>query len=313
MNSRTKYSFFSLTIVVPALILGTGLSSAVAAEESVTEILVSSALAELQIEVTDGNLLTQLEETIDLALDEQVIDPAILEEIEQGLLEEAEPSEEPTSAPEVSPELGDLIEENLDEQTNLWEETAPAWLVAFEGLRAGFELCRTDGQSTSECARNLAFGLQLAHSEAKLAEIDAALAAIFSLPEEEQATELAELEAQRAAFQAKLERTAVRLTEAAAAGRAGATSEIQERLNTVIGDVQGRTNASTAPGQTQKSQEPTVPGAELPLNKNAPVTSPQEPAPQGGSVDEVQAPGNSGDSGRPDNPGSHGQTKRNNR
>jgi hypothetical protein len=311
MTSRTKLSFLTLAAVVPALVFGTGLSSAVAADENVTDSLVTSALEELGIEVTDENVLAELEESVNLALDEQIIDPAIVEEIEQGLAEGNLTTEEITT-PEVNPELGELIDENLNEQTEVWEETAPSWIAAFEQVRADFELCRTDGQSTSECARTFGFQLQLAHSEAKLADIDAALARVSSLPEEEQAAALAELEAQRSAFQAKLERTAVRLSAAVATGNAGASSQIQERLNTVITEVQGRSSAPALPEQALNGS-PSTPNSGSQGNGNAPVTIPQAPAPQSGSVTVEQAPGNSGNAGRPENPGSQGQNNRNNR
>lgn len=306
MTSRSKLSFFTLATTIPALVLGTGLSSAFAADENLTEAVVTSSLEELNLEITDETLLADLEQAVNLALDEQVIDPVIVDVIEQELVDN------PTD-PVSSPELSDVLDENLTEQTDAWEESGPAWLAAFELLRADFELCRTDGQSTSECARTFGFQLQLAHSEAKLAEIDAALAAVSSLPEEEQAAALAELEAQRAAFQAKLERTATRLSAAVATGNAGATTQIQERLSSVIGEVQGRSNAPALPEQAQNGNQPATPGQPSQQGGNSSGNAPQVPAPQGGSVTIEQAPGNSGNAGRPENPGSQGQSNRNNR
>lgn len=310
MPSRRFLAVVATGVTATALSLGFGVSSAYAeTTDAVTESIIDAALAGLGTEVTDSTLLGELQEDISLAVDEGIIDPAILEQVVSEETMRPAPSEEPATETDS---IDELISDNLDEETAQWEAIEPAWLAAFETIRSDFELCRTDGQSTSRCARTLGFQLQIALSEAKLAEIDAAIVAVATLPEQEQAAALAELERQRVAFQAKLERTAEKLAVAVASGTPGADQATQARLNGVIDGVRGRAQNSTLPEQAQQGAQSSSGGVE--------VTSPDtvtipEPAQQnsGGQANpsKPENPGNSGNSGRPSNPGSQGQGKSN--
>lgn len=313
MKSRRFLAVLATGATATALCIGFGVSSAHAeTTDVVTETLIDAALADLGTEITDPTLLAELQEDISTAVDEGIIDPAILDEVEQVVTDET-PAPEQTSETEPAP-LDELINENLDEESANWEAIEPAWVAAFETIRADFELCRTDGQTTSGCARTLGFQLQIALSEAKLAEIDTAIAAAAELPVEEQAAALAQLEAQRAAFQAKLERTAEKLATAAATGNAGADQATQARLNSVIDGVRGRAQTPALPEQAQQgaessSENPAGPQAETtPEIVTIPDVAVQNSNGQANS-------GNSGNSGRPANPGSQGQgnSNRNNR
>lgn len=309
MKSK-KSSVIALSLAIPALVFGSVTSAQAATTEEVSQTIVESSLASLEIEITDETLLAELESDIETALTEEVIDPAIVDTAETIIDETAGETVTETPAPTPT-DLEELIDENLTEETDVWEEQAPAWLAAFEQLRAEFEVCRTDGQSTSDCARTFGFQLQLAHAEGKLAEIDAAIANISALPAEEQAAALAELEAQRSAFQAKLERTAERLAAAVATGNAGATTQIQERLNSVISEVRVRANAPELPQQAQQNAPGNSGGQNNssqnnPGQSNAPVT-PQSGQQSSGSVRVDVAPGNSGNAGKPANPGNQGK------
>lgn len=307
MKLRRFPAIVATGALITALSVGFGMSSASAeTSDVVTETLIDAALADLGTEVTDQSLLTQLQEDISTAVDEGVIDPAILDQVE-------EVASDPTPAPEETPGavdggLEELIGDNLDEETTTFEAIEPAWIAAFETIRADFEACRTDGQSTSGCARTLGFQLQLALSEAKLVEIDAAIAAVAELPAEEQAAALAELETQRAAFQAKLERTAEKLATAVATGNAGADQATQARLNGVIENVRGRAHTPTLPEQAQQGVESSTGTPQGTQSGNAPAPAPApETAPGNSSGKVTVTPGNSGNGGRPDNPGSQGQ------
>lgn len=292
------------TVVVPVLSFGFVATSAQAeTTDAVTETIIDSSLSGLDTQVTDSALMDQLQQDISLAIDEGVIDPAIVDAAENVVSESTStPDAEATPAP-VDPALADLIDENLTEETGTWEEEAPAWMAAFEQIRAEFEACRTDGQATSACARTLGFQLQIAHAEAELAQIDIAIAEIANLPEEEQATALAELEAQRAAFQAKLERSSAKLASAIESGSSAVTPADQARLNSVLGEVRGRSIAPALPEQAQQNQQGSQQG-------NSGADTPETPA-QSGSVNVDPAPGNSGNGGRPAAPGNQGQGKSN--
>jgi hypothetical protein len=293
------------TAVLPVLAIGFGVSSASAVtSDAVTETIIDASLSGLGTESIDPALMDLLQEDITLAVEEGVIDPAIIEVVEEVVTEPTTTPDPEATTPVVDPELTDLIDENLSEETGTWEEEAPAWMAAFEQIRADFEACRTDGQATSACARTLGFQLQIAHAEAELAQIDTAIADIANLPEEEQAAALAELEAQRAAFQAKLERSSAKLASAIESGSSAVTPADQARLNSVLGEVRGRSLAPALPEQAQQNQQGSQQG-------NSGAVTPETPA-QGGSVNVDPAPGNSGNGGRPAAPGSQGQGKSNN-
>lgn len=301
MKARSLFSALAISATVPALVFGVGLTSSQAATtDKISQTIVDSALANLEIEVTDPALLDQLQEDISTAIDEGTIDP--------GIVDGAETISDATETPApTDPALDDLLDENLTDETASWEEQAPAWLAAFETIRADFETCRTDGQSTSACARTLGFQLQVAHAEAQLTALDEQIAAVANLPEEEQAAALAELEALRSDVQARLERASTKLAAAVAAGTPGADAAVQERLNGAINRAKGQANAPALPEQAQQN------------NQNNSGTSPNSVTPEtstndGGSVNVDQAPGNSGNAGKPANPGSQGKgNNKNNR
>lgn len=293
MKLRSLFSVLAVSATVPALVFGVGLSAAQAeTSDVITETIIDSSLSGLGTEVTEPALLEELQQDVSDAIDAGIIDPAIIDVAD------------PESTPPTDSDLENLIDDNLSEETDSWAEEEPAWAAAFETIRADFETCRTDGQSTSTCARTLGFQLQIAHAEAELAGIDAAISEVANLPEEEQAAALAELETQRSELQARLDRAATKLESAVVAGAPGANAGIQAKLNTVLEGVRGRELAPALPEQAQQnSQVGTQTGS-----GNAVV--PEAPAPQGGSVTVDQAPGKSGNAGRPSNPGSQGKNQK---
>lgn len=295
MKFRLIVSALAACATVPALVFGVGLSAAHAETTDTAQTIIDSALSNLGTEVIDSDLNAELQEEIVTAIEEGIIDPAIVDAADsETALDQSD--------------LADLINENLSEENDTWTEAEPAWAAAFDVIRADFALCRTDGKSTSTCARTLGFQLQIAHAEAELAQIDAAITAVASLPEEEQAAALTELEAQRVELQAHLDRATTKLDSAVNAGAPGATPAIQAKLNAVLEGVRGRAIAPVSPGQAQPNLPSENPGSTNSVN-------PETPEQVGGSVRVEQAPGNSGSTGRPATPGSQGQgnSNRNNR
>ncbi|AXE55175.1 hypothetical protein [Aurantimicrobium sp. MWH-Uga1] len=316
MTHRLIVSALTVCATVPALVFGLGVNAAYAeTSDAVTETLIQTSLSGLDTTVTDPVLLAELQQDVSEAIEVGIIDPAIVQVVEETVTDPTStPSPEETTAP-TDTELADLIDENLAEESDAWTEEEPAWAAAFEAIRADFELCRTDGQSTSSCARTLGFQLQIAHAQAELATLDEAIAAVATLPEEEQASALAELEAQRAELEAHLVRATAKLEAAVSSGVAGATPEVQARLNAVVGEVRGRAQAPALPEQAQQNKNgssntvvPQTPGQQD-------VVSPESSTQQGPGISVEQAPGKSGNAGKPANPGGQGQgnSNKNNR
>lgn len=295
MKSRSLLSVLAVGATVPALVFGFGVSAAQAeTADATTETIINSSLDGLGTEVTDPTLLDELQQDISDAIDQGIIDPSIVD------------TADPTTPDETTdPALSDLIDENLNEQTSTWEEEAPAWAAAFEQIRTDFEACRTDGQSTSTCARTLGFQLQIAHAQAELTTLDAAIAAVADLPEDQQAAALAELEAQRSELESHLARATAKLDAAVAAGTPGATAETQARLNSVIGEVRGRANAPALPEQAQQNSQSGT-------SNSGSITTPEVSTNQDANLNGSQ---NQGGAGKPESPGSQGKgnSNKNNR
>ncbi|MDH6423315.1 hypothetical protein [Aurantimicrobium minutum] len=293
MKSRSLLSVLAVGTILPALVFGFGVSAAQAVtSDATTETIINSSLEGLGTEVTDPTLLDELQQDISDAVEQGIIDPAIVDAADQTT-PEATPAPDPTT----DPALSDLIDENLTEQTEVWEEEAPAWAAAFEQIRSDFEACRTDGQSTSTCARTLGFQLQIAHAQAELTNLDAAIAAVADLPEDQQVTALAELEAQRAELEARLNRATAKLDAAVVAGIPGANAEVQARLNSVVGEVRGRAHTPTLPEQEQQNSQS---GS----SNSGSITIPEV---SNGDNSGVSGSQNSSGSGKPSNPGSQGK------
>ncbi|MBK5238501.1 MAG: hypothetical protein JJE28_05240 [Actinomycetales bacterium] len=197
----------------------------------------------------------------------------------------------------MRPRWTKLIDDNITEQGAIWDQAEPSWNAAFDTIRAAFEECRsTDGQTTSRCARTLGFQLQVAHAESVLADLDARIVAVADLPVEEQEVALAELEAERFALLARLDRASAKLVAATSESTPGADASTQARLNAVAGQLRNRGAEDTTPGAV----DPEV------------ATSDQQ-TPETGSVTIEKAPRNSGNSGQnaPANPGSNGNVPEN--
>lgn len=221
MKFSRKLSFVVAAVAIPlsALTFGTGV--AYAADETVVSDVVDSALDNAGTTITDPALLDEIEASLNEAIDSGIVDPEVI----------------------ANPDAA--IDEQLTEQEQLWDQTAPQWKAAFETIRSSFEACRAEGgQSTATCARTLGFQLQVAHAEAELAALDAKIAAISSLPADQQASALANLEAQRAGLVTRLDRAATKIASASAPAAADAAA--LGRLNSVSGQLKSRAPESSS-------------------------------------------------------------------
>lgn len=225
-----------------ALVLVVFSTSAAHAEvsDSVDQSIVDLALENLGAEPVTDELAAELVSGIDTATDSGVIDQGLIDSLIDG---DGAAKEDAAAA----------LDAHLESDQELWDQISPAWIQAFEGIRADFEACRDGGSDTSVCARTLGMSLQIAHAEALLSALDARTAEVANLPEAEQAAALAGIESERAAIEARLLRSQERLAQLLAQGSATQTTQRQEahaaELSAVLAKVRAR--ALGAPGVDQ--------------------------------------------------------------
>lgn len=234
MNHKLSLALSALGVAAVATFGVVPAASAEILEEGAA-ILVESALEANDATLTDADLLGELVQDVTEAEELGLLDPAIVDE-SNALVENPEA---PTDA------LDGLIDEQADEQIENWQEEAPAIKAAFETVRAQFQECRADGQTTvSDCAQQLRFQYQFALAEVKLARIDEEIAKVADLPEAEQAERLAALENQRTRVLALLAKAEAAAVESGTA----LTARETQRLNGLITEFQGRASALQGTG-----------------------------------------------------------------
>lgn len=315
-----KMSLGGVSILAASATLTFGASVAHAEiEDSIDAALVDTSLTYLGLEEVTDQLSGFLEEGMDSATDAGLVPNELIDAVAgegESALEGEQTPTEPSSEPAVlDPNLEQLFDEQLDLDQQRWDEAGPLWLAAFETIRAEFTTCREEGQSTSVCARTMAFSLQIAQADALLAELDERIVAIDTLPLEQQEQLRAELEAERVALESRLVRAEARLSSVAAP--TGANSErvvallatVRERAQTTRG-AQGGASAQTG-DSTLTEQVPANPGTSgqsgAPSQK---LVTPNSGATPGGRPDSGSTPGSQGN--RPQAPGSNAGNAGNN-
>lgn len=323
MNKRFAPLALALSFgVLAPLVTGLSAASAEVSQETATAI-VDASLQNLATEPVSDALATELVEGIVAADEAGLVDTEIIDAVTEIIAEDpaTDPASEGTGGSSASdsiienPVVDDLLDARLEGDQQRWDDIAPAWIEAFETIRADFEVCRTDGQSTSMCARTLGFSLQIAHAQVVLAEIDARTAEIADLPEEERTALLAELEAERAAVEARLARAEAKLA-ALPADQVNVRSEDVAQVLTQVRDRAAvTTGVDRASVATQQGGGQAVPGqgnagtgsgssgtAPQQANPSAPTQRPSQAAVPS-NPSSTQSPGQSN---RPANPGNSG-------
>ena len=141
-----------------------------ATSDEVTGLLFEETTAFLEIEIKDTDLAESLFNDLKYAIQEEVIDPEIAEEIEDTIDSEREPS------------LDELFDENLEEQEESWLDKSPELLNAFDLVKFEFHQCRSESTGGSrECAQGLGFKLQAASIQLALANLEEQKAALGGL------------------------------------------------------------------------------------------------------------------------------------
>jgi hypothetical protein len=236
-------NFFSKLLPLP---LGIALAMAPqvalsATTEEISAVLFDDTTVLLNIEVDDADLAESLEADLQYALDEDVIDPDIVDEIADAV-DSGEESD-----------LDDLVGDNLIEQEQSWLEKSPELLNAFELVKFEFHQCRSQSSGgASECAQGLGFRLQVAAVNLSLEGIEERKASLDGLtgPELEEALALIAAEEEELAKKlARAEQKLARLGE----GAPGST-ELQAAVSSAR--EAGSTNRETRRENSPVTEEP---------------------------------------------------------
>lgn len=268
MHIRAYGVAIGSTIGVTALLLSGAVAAHAEVSDVVDQAIVDASLQNLGTEPLSDELASELVAGVDAATDAGVVDQTIIDVLTDSQAAEsaqtdAAPSDADGSA--LPSDVEQLLDDHLESDQLLWDEISPAWLEAFETIRADFETCRASGSETSVCARTMGFSLQIAHAEAVIAELDAQAANVVNLPEEEQAAALAEIAAARVEVEAKLLRSQDRLAQVVASGSADpATTHAAEhaaKLEAVLAKVRDRqggiAGADSTAGATVENENTT--------------------------------------------------------
>ncbi len=189
-----------------------------ATTDEISEVLFEETTELLAIEIEDADLAESLLEDLEYAVEEEVVDPEIVQEIDDAIDGERDS------------DLDDLFGENSEEQEESWLEKSPELLTAFDLVKYEFHQCRI--QSTggaSECAQGLGFKLQVASVQLALADLEEQRAALDGLEGVEREEALALIAAQEEELARKLVRAEEKLARLGE-GRDGST-ELQAAVS----------------------------------------------------------------------------------
>lgn len=201
-----------------------------ATTEELAEAIIQEAAAGLGVEISDPALLDSLASDFEYAVEEEILDPDIIDELDQALDEGRDP------------DLDELVDENLEEQEESWREKSPELLNAFELVKLEFQQCReqTDGPANL-CARGLGFKLQAAATQIALDELDALRLSLDTLTGEE-----------REAAEAEWEAAELRLTERLARAEAK-LARVEGQSEEVLALQEATARGRTSLAQSQES------------------------------------------------------------
>ena len=307
---KIKFAVSTSALSLAALAL-VAVSPAHAEIDTVTaDQVVTSALENLGVGELSPALAEDLSQSLVEAEQAGLVSQEIIDAV-SGQLIDTPPSPTTGTESEVAVDpVENLLDNQLDSHQQDWDEVSVLWQEAFQTVRADFEACREAGSSTSECARTFAFTLQIKHAELTLAEIDAKIADVASLPEEEQAAALAELEAERATVEAHLVRAQTKLATVAAGTPSDASN-----VNAMLAKVREKGNSLVAFGASVGvnllENQPGAAEGTLPAQSGQPAQSGRKASEQ---VTPSQTPsakpstaGSSSGGNAPVNPGKSGE------
>lgn len=193
---------------VGALVAGSfGIASAAqaATPEEVASWIADAALENLGLSIEDPAFADAIAAAVQRALDAGLISVTV-EDIAEDELDEGE-----EGLPED--EIGDILDEELEEQKNVWDEIKEAWRTGHEEAHAAFTECRdaTEG-GANLCAHEFRYAMQVNNIAAFQARHEARLLAdAENMTEEELAKAEAKLAHHEAIAKARLDRAAAHL------------------------------------------------------------------------------------------------------
>ena len=188
-----------------------------ATTDEISAVLFEETTEILGIEVDDADLAESLLGDLEYAVEEEVIDLEIVDEIDEAIDGDRDS------------DLDELFGENSDEQEQSWLVKSPELLNAFDLVKFEFHQCRI--QSTggaSECAQGLGFKLQVASVQLGLVDLEEQRAALDGLEGAELEEALALITTQEEELARKLARAEGRLA------RLGGTSEGSIELEALV-------------------------------------------------------------------------------
>ncbi|KGA11840.1 hypothetical protein GM51_22170 [freshwater metagenome] len=192
MSKSKAIISIGLTLGMSALAVSFSATPALAADTALVEqTLVTETLTDLGIAPSD-QLLAEIVDT----LDESVLDDGLTDLVGDAIDAGEEPGEG----------LDEGLDENETEQDEIWTDFGDTWRAAFAVVKADFDACRaadSDG-GVKECASAFTSALRVAHAEALITWAEEQLTLVDTLPEEERAAAIEELNAAIARAQEKL-------------------------------------------------------------------------------------------------------------
>ncbi len=182
----------AVTLGMSALGVSFAATPAFAADTALVEqTLVTETLTDLGIAPSD-QLLAEIVDT----LDEAVLDDGLTDLVGDAIDAGEEPGEG----------LDEGLDENETEQDEIWTDFGDTWRAAFAVVKSDFDACRAADSAggVKECASTFSSALRVAHAEALITWAEEQLTLVDTLPEEERAAAIEELNAAITRAQEKL-------------------------------------------------------------------------------------------------------------
>lgn len=237
-------------VIVTPLAIGVGPVLAATTDE-ISSVIVDKTLAGLGVEVTDQELLAELESDLSDAIDADLINNDIVNAVDDAV----------DSGTDAS--LDDKQDQNESEAVDEFVAEKTSLQLAFEAIKTEFQNCRELATgSAKDCALGLGIKFQIAISENMLANIQAKEASLAGLTGDE----LAAAEAELAQMQKQLENRTMRIAQQLVRlqDRTGVTADVQsdvaqlEQIEVRVQEkVKAGVGASNANPNSGRSASPT--------------------------------------------------------
>ena len=245
MRRISKLAISALVITPLAIGMGPALA---ANTDEISSVIVDKTLAGFGVEVTDTDLLSSLAEDLGYAIDQDLINNDIVDEVNNAI----------DSGTDAS--LDDNQDANESDAVDEFEKSKTNLELAFDAIKLEFQQCREQATGGArECAAGLGVKMQIAISEDLLATIQAKEAALAGLTGDELAAaeaELAELQKRLENRTLRIAQQLVRLQERTQAGDVASDEvakleqlevRVQEKVKSGVGAANSNSGRSASP------------------------------------------------------------------